>query len=52
VAAGGGGSGFAAGLALIAAVLVLMAPRLHRRLRIDVAAPRPFAFVALLERPG
>jgi hypothetical protein len=52
MAAGGSGSGFASGLALIAAALLLVAPRLHRRLRIDVAAPRPFAFVALLERPG
>jgi hypothetical protein len=52
VAAGSGGSGFAAGLVLLAVALLLVAPRLHRRLRIDVAAPRPFAFVALLERPG
>ena len=52
VAAGSGGTGFAAGLALLAAALALVAPRLCRRLRIDVAAPRPFAFVALLERPG
>lgn len=51
VAAGGAG-GAAAGLALLAVALLVAAPRLSRRLRIEVSAPRPFTFVALLERPG
>ena len=55
VSADGGisaGSGFAGGLAVLAAALILMAPRLRRRFSIDPAALRPIAFVALLERPG
>jgi hypothetical protein len=51
VAAGGAG-GTAAGLALLAVALLVAAPRLSRRIRIEVSAPRPFTFVALLERPG
>jgi hypothetical protein len=51
VAAGAAG-GLAAGLALLAAALLMIAPRLSRRIYVDVSAPRPFAFVALLERPG
>jgi hypothetical protein len=51
VAAGGAG-GIAAGLALLAVALLVAAPRLSRRIRIEVSAPRPFTFVALLERPG
>src|SRR5690349_20169755 len=50
--AAGGAGGFAAGLALLAVALIVLAPRLSRRIRIDVSAPRPFTFVALLERPG
>jgi hypothetical protein len=51
VSAGAAGL-FAGGLAMLAGALLLVAPRLHRRLLIDPAAPRPIAFVALLERPG
>jgi hypothetical protein len=46
------GSAFAGGLAVLAAALMLTAPRLRRRLWIDPVALRPVAFVALLERPG
>ena len=48
----GGAGGIAAGLALLAAALSVIAPRLSRRIHVDVIAPRPFAFVALLKRPG
>lgn len=51
VSAGAAGL-FAGGLAMLAGALMLVAPRLHRRLLTDPAAPRPVAFVALLERPG
>jgi hypothetical protein len=51
VSAGAAGL-FAGGLAMLAGALMLAAPRLHRRLLIDPAVPRPAAFVALLERPG
>jgi hypothetical protein len=51
VSAGAAGL-FAGGLAMLAGALMLVAPRLHRKLLIDPAAPRPVAFVALLERPG
>ncbi len=51
VSAGAAGL-FAGGLAMLAGALMLAAPRLHRRLPIDPAVPRPAAFVALLERPG
>ena len=40
------------GLALLGAATVLAGPRLRRRLLIRLAALRPVAFVALLERPG
>ena len=50
--AAGGGGGSAAGLAMLAAALLMLAPRLSRRIHLEVPAPRPFAFVALLERPG
>jgi hypothetical protein len=43
---------FAGGLALLTGALMLVAPRLRRRLAIHPAVPRPVAFVALLERPG
>jgi hypothetical protein len=46
------GTAVAGGLAVLAAALMLLAPRLHRRLSIDSAALRPLAFAALLERPG
>jgi hypothetical protein len=46
------GFGFAGGLAVLAAALLLVAPQLRRRLSIDPAVLRPVAFVALLERPG
>jgi hypothetical protein len=48
----GPAAGFAGGLAMLAVALVLVAPRMRRRLPIDLAALRPVAFVALLERPG
>jgi hypothetical protein len=48
----GAAAGFAGGLAMLAFALVLVAPRMRRRLSIDPAALRPVAFVALLERPG
>ena len=48
-----GSSGlFAGGLGMLALALILVAPRMRRRLPIDPAALRPVAFVALLERPG
>jgi hypothetical protein len=51
VSAGAAGL-FAAGLAMLAGALMLVAPRLRRRLVLDPAVLRPAAFVALLERPG
>jgi hypothetical protein len=46
------GFAFGGGLALLAAAVCLAGPRLRRRLVIRLAALRPVAFVALLERPG
>ena len=43
---------FFGGLALLTWALALAWPRLLRRLLIRLAARRPAAFVALLERPG
>jgi hypothetical protein len=43
---------FAGGAAMLTGALILVAPRLRRRLLIDPAVLRPVAFVALLERPG
>jgi hypothetical protein len=40
------------GLALLAAVFILAAPAIKRRLRVDGAFLRPTLFVAVLERPG
>jgi hypothetical protein len=48
----GASAGFAGGLAMLVVALILVAPRMRRRLPIDPAALRPVAFVALLERPG
>jgi hypothetical protein len=39
-------------VAAMLSLLLLVAPRVGRRLRLDVALARPPTFVSLLERPG